>query len=195
MQPDSWNRVQGLFLSAVDLPPRERLAFLESNCAGDAELRAEVEAMLAADDNSGEAIASAVRGEASLLLESQPLEGERLGSYRVLREIGRGGMGAVYLATRDDDQYKKQVAIKVVKRGMDTAEVLARFRHERQILANLDHPYIARLFDGGTTADGRPYFVMEFVEGLPVDVFCNQRAAGTQARCRLFMRIDRKSVV
>src|SRR6185437_5957762 len=97
------------------------------------------------------------------------------GPYRVLSEIGRGGMGSVYLATRGDEQYRKQVAIKVVKRGMDTADVLGRFRHERQILANLDHPYIARLLDGGTTPDGRPFFIMEFVEGRPLQVYCDER--------------------
>jgi serine/threonine protein kinase len=127
-----------------------------------------------ADLKNGAGIAAAVETEASLLLDS-PRPGERLGAYRIVREIGRGGMGAVYLAVRNDELYHKQLAINVVKRGMDTAEVLARFRYERQILANLDHPYIARLYDGGTTSDGRPFFVMEFVEGQPVDRFCRER--------------------
>jgi tetratricopeptide (TPR) repeat protein len=123
------------------------------------------------------------------MFDGRGLIGGRLGAYRIVQEIGRGGMGAVYLATRDDDQYRKQVAIKVVKRGMDTAEVLERFRHERQILANLEHPYIARLIDGGTTADGRPFFVMDYVEGVPVDVFCRERALCVKERCQLFLRI------
>ena len=98
-------------------------------------------------------------------------------------------MGAVYLAVRDDDEYRKQVAIKLVKPGMDTDEVLGRFRHERQILANLDHPYIARLLEGGTTSQGRPFFVMDYVEGLPLDVFCRERALSVRARCEVFLKI------
>jgi len=188
MESDSWARAEGLFLAAADLCPAEAQRFLEASCAGDTELRAEVESLLAADRKNGAGIAAAVETEASLLLDS-PRPGERLGAYRILREIGRGGMGAVYLAVRDDELYRKQVAIKVVKRGMDTAEVLARFRYERQILANLDHPYIAGLYDGGTTSDGRPFFVMEFVEGHAVDLFCRERALSVEARCLLFVRI------
>ena len=96
----------------------------------------------------------------------------RLGAYEITHEIGRGGMGAVYAAHRADDEYKKRVAIKLVKRGMDTREVLKRFRYERQILAALDHPNIARLLDGGTTGDGLPFFVMEYVEGEPLTRYC-----------------------
>ncbi len=188
MEVDSWDQAQRLFLSAVDLSPAELEQFLEASCAGDSELRAEVESLLIADRKNGAGIASAVEIEASLLFDS-PLSGERLGAYRILHEIGRGGMGAVYLAVRDDELYRKKVAIKVVKRGMDTTEVLSRFRYERQILANLDHPYIAGLYDGGTTHDGRPFFVMEFVEGQPVDAFCRERALSVEARCRLFVRI------
>ena len=97
------------------------------------------------------------------------LADSRLGVYRLVREIGRGGMGSVYLAVRADDEYHKRVAIKLVKRGMDTDFVLKRFRNERQILASLDHPNIALLLDGGTTDDGLPYFVMEYIQGLPID--------------------------
>src|SRR5215471_6333532 len=159
MQPELWDRVQQLFLAAADLPPGEQRRLLDESCNGDAVLRGEVESLLAADGRNGESISQAVGSEAALLLQadSQPLTGARLGAYRVVRELGRGGMGAVYLAVRDDDQYSKQVALKVVKRGMDTAEVLSRFRHERQILANLDHAYIARLLDGGSTPEGRPF--------------------------------------
>jgi serine/threonine protein kinase/tetratricopeptide (TPR) repeat protein len=191
MPADNWDRVEALFLRAADLAPDEQALFLDTMCASDTELRAEVESLLESDRKGGLEIAQAVRSEAAALLddESQPLIGARLGPYRVIREIGRGGMGSVYLATRDDDQYQKQVAIKVVKRGMDTADVLGRFRHERQILANLDHPYIARLLDGGTTADGRPFFVMDYVEGVSVDVFCATHGLNVQERCRLFLRI------
>jgi serine/threonine protein kinase/tetratricopeptide (TPR) repeat protein len=193
MESDSWDRVQELFLAAADLSGPQRDQFLDTACTGEAQLRAEVESLLRADHRGAEAISAALADEAALMLETdsldpENLDGERLGPYRVIREIGRGGMGVVYLAQRDDDQYHKQAAIKVVKRGMDTAEVLARFRSERQILANLDHPCIARLLDGGTTLDGRPFFVMELVEGQPADVFCNQNSLDIEARCRLFLR-------
>src|SRR5579872_894949 len=188
MEPDNWHRVERLFLEAADLPAEEQKRFLESACSGDAELRAEVDSLLASDRQNGEAISSAVELEAALLLEA-PNALDRIGPYRVVKEIGRGGMGAVYLAVRDDDEYRKQVAIKVVKPGMDTDEVLGRFRHERQILANLDHPFIARLLEGGTTSKGRPFFVMDYVEGVPLDVFCRTRALSVAARCRLFLKI------
>jgi eukaryotic-like serine/threonine-protein kinase len=183
-----WDRAQRLFSAAADLSPSGREIFLDQSCAGDPELRAEVESLIRADSGSSEYIAAAVASEASSLLDSQ-FPGDRMGPYRVLRPLGLGGMGAVFLAIRDDDQYQSQVAIKVVKWGMDTAEVLGRFRHERQILANLDHPYIARLFDGGTTGDGLPYFVMEFVEGEPVDTFCRERKLDIKARLRLFLKV------
>ena len=189
MALDTWDRIQSLFLSAADLSPEEQARFLDSACANDAELRREVESLLAADLKQGENILTAVKQEAALLFDSEALVGQRLGAYRVEREVGRGGMGAVYLAVRDDDQYRKQVAIKVIKRGMDTMEMLQRFRHERQILANFDHPSIARLLDAGTTLDGRPFFVMDYVEGVPLDVFCRERMLDVKARCELFLRI------
>src|SRR5262249_40010969 len=117
------------------------------------------------------------------------LAGIRLGAYRLIEELGRGGMGSVYLAERDDDQFRKQVAVKIVKRGMDTREVLSRFRHERQILASLEHPYIARLLDGGTTPDGRPFFVMEKVDGQPIDEYCRDHSLDVESRLRLFLRV------
>ena len=145
-------------------------------CDGDAGLRSEVESLLRADAAGGSAIAAAIESEVSALLDDHAsLVGTRMGPYRLLKEIGRGGMGAVYLGERDDEHYRKLVAIKVVKRGMDSTEVLARFRHERQILAGLEHPYIARLIDGGTTPDGRPFFVMEYVQGQPIDAYCREQ--------------------
>ncbi len=117
------------------------------------------------------------------------LAGQRVGPYLLLREIGVGGMGAVYLAERADEEYKKRVAIKIVKRGMDSAEILARFRYERQILASLDHPNIARLIDGGTMAEGMPYFVMEYVEGERIDRYCNAHKLSTRERLQLFRTV------
>ena len=99
----------------------------------------------------------------------------RVGAYRLIRELGRGGMGAVYLGVRDDDAFQKRVAVKVLKRGMDTDAIVRRFRHERRILAGLEHPYIAGLLDGGTTDDGLPYFAMEYVEGRLIVEYCDAR--------------------
>lgn len=186
---DLSERAEHLFLAAADLPFDDQAAFLSSACGGDVDLEAEVHALLASDRNSGEMISSAVRDEAARMFDPRELSGQRLGAYRVIREIARGGMGTVYLAARDDDEYQKQVAIKVIKRGMDTAEVLARFRYERQILATLDHPSIARLLDAGTTPDGRPFFVMEYLDGQPIETYVREQSLNVQAICRVFLRV------
>ena len=188
--PDAaWERVQEIFLEAAELPPSARRDLLDRACAGDIALRREVESLLRADETDESAIAAAVECECESLLDESSLAGTRLGSYRIIRELGRGGMGAVYIAERDDEQYRKLVAIKVVKRGMDTAEVLSRFRHERQILAGLEHFYIAHLIDAGTTRDGRPFFVMEYVEGQPVTAYCRERGLDIEGRLQLFLRV------
>ncbi len=189
MPSHPWDRIERIFLDAADLPHREQEAFLDQACGDDLELRREVESLLSSDQKSGEKITRAVEDEAQSLFGLSPIIGTRLGSYRVVREIGRGGMGAVYLAVRDDDQYRKSVAIKLVKRGMDTSEVLRRFQHERRILAGLDHAYIARLIDGGTAPDGRPFFVMDYVEGQTIDTFCRDHALSIADRCRLFLKV------
>lgn len=120
---------------------------------------------------------------------ADPLEGTDLGPYRIVRRLGAGGMDTVYLAVRGADEFQKRVALTVLKRGMDTDAVVQRFRTERQILASLEHPYISSLFDGGTTADGRPYFAMEFVDGLPIDAYCDAKGLDTTARLHLFVKI------
>lgn len=120
---------------------------------------------------------------------AQSVVGRRIGPYRVIREIGHGGMGTVYLAVRADDQFQKRAAIKLVRRGMDTDDILQRFRNERQILANLDHPNIARLLDGGTTVEGLPYFVMDYVEGTPVDRYCDEHKLSVVQRLKLFRAV------
>jgi eukaryotic-like serine/threonine-protein kinase len=185
----NWERIQSLFLEALDRPPEERAAFLDTACADDAELRREIELLIAHDSTGEHLISNALRDTAKSLFESKDMTGARLGPWRVLHEIGRGGMGTVYLAARDDDEFQKRVAIKVVKGGMDTAEVLNRFRRERQILAHLDHPYIARLIDGGSTSHGRPFLVMEYVEGRTIDVYCREAGLDVEARCRLFLQV------
>src|ERR1700744_3390408 len=184
-----WQRIQSIFLAAADLPVEERDYAVGVLCEGDTELFDEVHSLLIADNDSSVTIDSAIQGVAATILDTPILIGERLGAYRIVREIGRGGMGSVYLALRDDEEYVKEVALKVVKRGMNSEEVLRRFRDERQILAKLDHPFIARLFDGGTTADGVPFFAMEYVEGRPVDVFCRENELKARARCQLFLNI------
>ena len=186
---DNWERIQNLFLEAIDLPAAERASVLDKACAGDEKMRREIESLLEHDSADEHRITDALEVTALSLFESEDVSGTRLGAWRVIKEIGRGGMGTVYLACRDDDQFQKHVAIKVVKRGMDTAELLSRFRHERQILAQLDHPFIARLIDSGNTQQGRPFLVMEYVQGRPIDVFCRQDGLDIQARCRLFLKV------
>ena len=119
----------------------------------------------------------------------------RLGPYRLIRELGHGGMGTVYLGVRDDDAFQKRVAIKVLKRGMDTDSIVRRFRHERQILASLEHPFIAGLLDGGSTPDGRPYFAMEFVRRAAVVDYCDTRRLDTTARAGAVPRRLRRGAV
>ncbi|HEX3130069.1 MAG TPA: serine/threonine-protein kinase [Thermoanaerobaculia bacterium] len=170
MTPDRWEEVKAVLEQALERDPADRASFLSTACRADQGLRDEVESLLATDVEAGDFLSEPVFGP----YRGEPYgleEGARLGSYRVLREIGRGGMGSVYLAVRVDD-YEKQVAIKVMGLGT-AAEIVRRFRAERQILANLGHPGIAKLLDGGTTENGLPYLVMEHVEGRPIDVHCS----------------------
>jgi serine/threonine protein kinase/tetratricopeptide (TPR) repeat protein len=186
---ENWDRIQELFLEAAELPPSQRHAFLDAACNGDNGVRQEVESLLQAEASGESAVETAIESEVAAMLEEDSLAGTRLGSYRLLTEIGHGGMGSVYLAERDDEQYRKLVAVKVVRRGMDTAQLLGRFRHERQILAELEHPYIARLIDGGSTPDGRPFLVMEHVEGQSIDTYCRENHLNLESRLRLFVRV------
>src|SRR5262249_53955104 len=147
----SWERIATLFDAVVDLPADERDAILARECAGDAALRGEVESLVAAASRPRDPLRVAIGHEARAFVEpTGSLVGRRLGPYRIERELGRGGMGVVYLAVRDDDQYRTQVAIKVLAGGIDTPDAIARFRDERQILATLEHPNIVRLLDGGS---------------------------------------------
>jgi len=188
MTPERWHQVKELFNAALECETGLRAVFLDRNCAGDPALRAEVEALLAEEEKLGSFIAEPAIGALSNP-EPEPVEGRRIGPYKIIRELGHGGMGAVFLAERDDDQFKKQVAIKLVKRGMDTDFILSRFRHERQILASFDHPNIARLLDGGATEDGLSYFVMEYIAGEAIDRYCDQRRLDTKARLSLFLQV------
>src|SRR5579871_438047 len=194
MADESWRRVEEVFSAALELPLEERAAFLDRECGADSILRQEAESLLAADSGSGNRIAMVVADSAADLFDRplpdrESMSGKMLGPYQIVAELGRGGMGAVYSAVRADREYEKRVAVKVVKRGVDTDAVLERFRHERQILAGLDHPYITRLLDGGTSSDGRPYFVMELVEGRPIQDFCREERLTVRERCELFRKV------
>ncbi len=195
-QPDAgrWEKVQELFAAALDLPPGERRAYVTSHCGSDADLALEVLSLLAADaEDPGylDAMAADLGGLVREPEAEKPdaLIGTRLDRYTIDRELARGGMGAVYLARRSDGTYDEQVAIKVIRVGMDSAQITARFLVERQILARLRHPNIANLLDGGITPDGRPYLVMEYVEGRPVDVYCREEALGLEARVELMRTV------
>ncbi len=189
MTPERWAAAQQLFEAALERPDGERAAFVDGGAA-DAELAALVHGLLAADqaEQSGRPLGDVVKDAVAEVTAAPRPPLERLGPYRLVRMIGEGGMGAVHLAERDDDEFLQQVAIKVV-RGLLDPERIRQFRTERQILAWLEHPNIARLLDGGTTADGTPYLVMEFVEGVPIDRYCDDATLDVTARLRLFLTV------
>jgi serine/threonine protein kinase/tetratricopeptide (TPR) repeat protein len=200
MTPERYQQVEAIFQTALDLIPEERGRYLSEVCAHDASLRVDVESLLSQHDSAGDMLEQPPYGETELNAlgslealanpdEGDPMIGRRLGAYQIEREVGRGGMGAVYEAIRADREFKMRVAIKLVKRGMDTDFILRRFRTERQILAALDHPHIARLLDGGTTDDGLPYFVMEFIEGQPLYHYSDAHQLNISERLKLFMSI------
>lgn len=196
MSSDYHDRIDDLFCRALQLPPSERGSFLLRQCPDDPDLRREVESLLEAD----------AEAERRSFLESSPADGivepdglrdpqpgdlpdqTLVGPYRVLKRLGHGGMGDVYLAVREDP-YRRYVALKVIRRGADSQDVVARFAIERQILASLEHPGIARLIDGGLTEDGRPYFAMEYVEGQPITRYSDDRRLSVPERLGLFMDV------
>ena len=184
-------RVEELFLAALELEPQARATFLADSCPGDESLRLEVEAMLAVDESAHERIASAVEGQAAVLTTEgqQDRVGARLGPYLLISELGRGGMSVVYLAARSDAEYEQKVAIKLIAHPFLSQELRHRLLAERQILARLRHPNIARLLDGGSTVDGIPYFVMEYVEGAAVDRYCDEHRLSVRQRLILFRKI------
>jgi eukaryotic-like serine/threonine-protein kinase len=180
--------MEDLFEAALAQDPAERASFLASACPDDPGLRAEIESLLLHADGTNPLRSALERamGDASAALAGV---GERVGAYRLVAEVAMGGMGAVYRAVRDDDEYRKEVAVKLLRGGLWSADLLARFRAERQILAHLEHPFIARLLDGGTTAHGLPYLVMEYVEGQPITTFCHQGQLPIAERLRLFVAV------
>ncbi len=187
LTPQRWKQINGLLQQALELPADERQAFLDQNCMDDEVLRGEVLSLLRADQQTGALLDQPLPLRS---LHDPPVVERRVGTYKLIRELGRGGMGAVYLAERDDDQqFHQQVAIKLIKRGMDTDEIIKRFRYERRILASLNHPNIAHFLDGGTTEDGLPYFVMEYIEGEPLLSYCERKQLGIAERLRLFLQV------
>jgi TolB-like protein/Tfp pilus assembly protein PilF/tRNA A-37 threonylcarbamoyl transferase component Bud32 len=206
MSPERWQKIEDVFQAVVDLAPDERLAYLNTNYADDADLIAEIKRLISDYEEAGDFIESPVWTDSFMLgatvrdkiggeidkeikLDKGGMIGKRLGVYLLTKELGRGGMGAVYLAERADGEFRQRVALKVIKRGMDTDFIIRRFRNERQILATLDHPNIARLLDGGTTDDGLPFFVMEYIEGSPVYSYSDAKKLSIQDRLRLFVKI------
>ena len=173
---------------ALELDTERQRQFLDSACADDTELRAEIDLLLAHQVDTGNDLMEECAADAARLRLDQGATkvGNRIGAYRILKELGHGGMGTVYLAERDDEHYRQQVAIKLINPGLGGDAIRRRFRKEMQILADLNHPNIARLFDGGETSDGLPYLVMEYVEGRPINVYCDERKLSTDERLKLF---------
>ena len=199
IDPARWKRIEALLDEALDLDPSEREAHVRKKAGDDEELLAQVIKMLRASGDVETFLESSGRGEletvlarmASAVEETSPdhTEPDRAGPYRLIRKLGRGGMGQVYLGVRDDEAYKRYVAVKVIRRGMDTEDILKRFRVERRILASLNHPGIAQLLDGGATDDGVSYFVMEYVDGEPITKYCDDNRLSLRDRLQLFQKV------
>lgn len=200
--PDTgeWREIEELFFAAEGMTPSERAAFLGQRCAGRDELRRRVEGLLAAAETEHDLVAERI-GRAAAEIEGDPApaaaepgemqggDGQRFGAYRLLEVIGQGGMGTVYRAVRVDGEYRQEVAIKIIREGLARGDARRRFLQERQILARLDHPAVARLLDGGTTPDGHPYLVMEHVRGSRIDVYCDRHRLSVRERLELFREV------
>jgi eukaryotic-like serine/threonine-protein kinase len=217
MHPNDWERAKELFEAALELEPSERVSFLAASCH-EASVQRQVEKLLTDYEEAGSFLDNPAfstkipdaMGHGEIQIEEvfrpfppsdehhataksteieDPMVGRRLGAYKLVRRVGRGGMAAVFLAVRADDEYQKQVAVKLVQVGLDSQDVLNRFRNERQTLAGLDHPNIVRLLDGGSAPEGLPFLVMEYVEGSPIDEYCDQHKLSVDDRLRLFGKV------
>ncbi len=202
MRDHDWRRAKEVFGDAMDLPAEERAMFLDAACAGDPELRARVEGLLASHRGAGEFLSAPtvsppgpdVEAASTLVPPASPREaagegvGPRIGAYTLLSVVGEGGFGVVYAAEQHEPLHRR-VALKVIKLGMDTRQVIARFDQERQALALMDHPGIAKVFDAGSTAAGRPYFVMEFIQGVPITEYCDAARLPIPDRLELFVQV------
>lgn len=198
MNSDRWARVKDLFQEALSVEPESRVGLLDRECGEDVALREEVESLLAAHEDSSVSLeapthiplfGSVVRRVREEVSRGEALIGRTIGQYRIESLIGEGGMGSVYLALRDDAEFKMQVAIKVLNRSSSGGDVVNRFRLERRILARLNHPFIARIFDGGVSEEGLLYFVMEYIPGIPLDEYLRRKSPPLEARLQLFREI------
>ncbi len=186
MSPELWRQARQIFEDALDQEPAAREAFVRASCKDDKRLFEEVASMLASYDTADDVFLNPViQG----VKQSDRLEGRQLGPYRILHRLGQGGMGAVYLAERADDQFRRRAAVKLVRPGYDDGHLMRRFSNERQLLAVLDHPNIVKLLDAGVTDDGIPYLVMDYVEGQPIDKYCETRGLSIPEKLALFREV------
>jgi serine/threonine protein kinase len=180
-----------IFHKAVEIPDAtERAAYLDEACKGDEKLRAEVEGLLKAHEQAGDFLKAPTFGAEVILDNALKIEGPGsiIGRYKLLEQIGEGGFGVVYMA-QQQEPINRRVALKIIKLGMDTKQVIARFEAERQALAMMDHPNIAKVLDAGATDTGRPYFVMELVKGIPITEYCDKNNLDTRGRLELFIDV------
>jgi tetratricopeptide (TPR) repeat protein len=192
MTPERWAQVRDIFEGALEQTPEARGVFIHSACQDDEDLRLEVMSLIAAHDATAAFLDEPIPLAETLRRQSarpDALQDTCIGAWRLLHKLGSGGMGVVYLARRDDREFQKLAALKIVNPGMVSDDIVYRFRNERQVLASLEHPNIARLLDGGTTADGIPYLVMEYVDGLRFDEYCSSRRLSLAERLNLFCTV------
>lgn len=188
MNQNTWKKIETIFKAAVELPVDKQESFVAEACQGNAALQNEIMQLLNADGNPHSMLDGHALDGIELTPETLP-SGTQIENYRIIELIGTGGMGTVYLAERSDGEFKQQVALKLIKNGRNNREVLSRFRNERQILARLEHPNIARLLDGGVTKNGDPYFTMEYVDGEPIHFYCDRHKLSIEDRLSLFIEV------
>ncbi len=192
MNPQKWSRIKQIFQYAIELQPSERLAYIERECGNNDELKSTVLKMIEADRGSGYFLEKSPTLVPMINTKEEVPDkriGSHIGGYRITGVLGQGGMGTVYRAEKTDKTIHLIVALKIVKHGFDTEAILKRFFTERRILANLNHPNIARLIDAGMTGDGLPYFIMEYVDGKPITEYCDEKHAGIKERLSLFGKV------
>src|SRR5215472_8880644 len=192
MNADRWQKLKSILAEALEHEsPSTRSAVIGRSCANDVDLLHEIESLLTAAEDAADPLEECA-DDLAVAIPSQDLSeiGRRVGAYVIIREIGQGGMGTVYLAARADGYFEKEVAIKVLNRGAANEDVLRRFGTEREVLARLDHPNIARLIDAGTMDDGRPYFVMEYIDGVPITRYVEEKTNGITERLNLFLKVS-----
>jgi non-specific serine/threonine protein kinase/serine/threonine-protein kinase len=187
--PGRWREIESVVAGALDLPAGQRAAYVDSVCGTDSPVSAEVRALIRAYEHAGDFLDPLTYADKWAGTEADALEGKVVGSYRLNRALGRGGMGVVYLASRDDGEFEKEVAVKLMNSALYSPGMARRFHDERQILASLEHPNIARLLDAGLTSEGIPFIVMEYVDGEPIHEYCRRRSLPVRERLMLFVKV------